>query len=227
MREAHVELQQAKPPAFTVENFQKGVALVIGIAAIWKVRKPLHAAWSWIWSWLTFPIRFHRIEEKVDDIQDHIAVQSGRQKVLMQNSAADEGVFFASADGGMTEPDFYCEALFLAPAEDILGTGWQNFVVEADQEKVQATWARLIPSGAPFRVNCMIQRGNGQVVLIRVKMIPIRANGQLCEWAGRIKRVAFDAPKRRLGDDDDIEDVTLPGLYPPGCPMDPKNQPRP
>lgn len=127
----------------------------------------------------------HLIREMDVILKDHIA------KSLSEMRLSDTPMFVCSPDGFFIEANPALCRLFGATREEMLGTGWCNFVSADDKETTWQQWKMAIDSGSDITASYMMNPGQGgRTIRVQYRAVIHRnKEGEVLHILGKVRRL--------------------------------------
>ena len=123
------------------------------------------------------------------DVTERMAAEAalreseGRHRALLE--ALPQLVWTCGPDGGCDYFNPQWQAYTGAPAQEHLGSGWQEVIHESDREGLLAALKSSLASGSVFDVDARLRRADGSHRWFKMRSIPVRApDGKINRWFG-------------------------------------------
>ncbi|HSV51976.1 MAG TPA: PAS domain-containing protein [Burkholderiaceae bacterium] len=108
-----------------------------------------------------------------------------RAEIAAVTDASPLGMFRCDTEGRMVYVnDAYLDIQGLARPE--AAEGWLTLLPEANRERVQQDWKRIVREAKPFHTTRRLRRRDGSEVLVSLRMRPILADGRLTGHVGTL-----------------------------------------
>lgn len=100
----------------------------------------------------------------------------------------DVGIWQSNADGLTTDANDALLEMAGLSRHEILGHGWKSAIHPRDLPHVESVFRAAVRDQRSFEMSYRFRHRNGFEVPIHARCVPIRHNGQLVAFAGRVKR---------------------------------------
>ncbi len=109
------------------------------------------------------------------------------------------GIFHTDPQGRVLYTNRAWQAIFGLSAEQALGEGWSATLHPDDRERMQATWAEVVASGASFDHVLRVRHADGRVLHVRCTGGRVQTPGEIDGFVGSAQDVSADeANQQRL-----------------------------
>jgi PAS domain S-box-containing protein len=137
------------------------------------------------------------IRDQIVQIKQMVWHISARQVALVDGLG--DPMFEVDSHGAWVHVNRAFQALTQRTPEDMLGSAWENVVVEADRDRVWDSWCDAIERRRAFEATFRIKAADGSVFEVDAVAAPIRDAQSVSGWLGRVRNIVpiAEAPTKR------------------------------